>query len=77
MNRKLIIRMLGALVLIESVAMIPSLFVAFIFNDGDAASIGLSIGMIVPVGILMFILPKTEADSLDKIVFLIFDLSIM
>lgn len=63
MNRKLIIRMLGALVLIESVAMIPSLFIAFIFNDGDAASIGLSIGMIVPVGILMFILPKTEADS--------------
>ena len=31
MNRKLIIRMLGALLLIEAAAMLPSIIVAFVF----------------------------------------------
>ena len=39
MNRKLIVRMLGALLLIEAAAMIPALIIAFLYNDGDAPAI--------------------------------------
>ena len=35
MNRKLIIRMLGALLLIEAAAMVPALIVSFLFGEGD------------------------------------------
>ena len=40
MNRKLIIRMLGALLLIEAAAMAPSLVVSLVYGEGDAAAIG-------------------------------------
>ena len=39
MNRKLIIRMLGALLLIEAAAMAPSLVVALVYREGDAAAV--------------------------------------
>ena len=43
MNRKLIVKMLGALLLIEAAAMVPSLIIAFIYGDGDAPAILYSI----------------------------------
>ena len=53
MNRKLIVRMLGALLLIESAAMIPSLIISLIYGDGDASAITYSILINSVVGLLM------------------------
>ena len=50
MNRRLIIRMLGALLLIEAAAMVPSLIVAFVYGEGDAEAIIYSILIILAVG---------------------------
>ena len=43
MNRRLIIRMLGALLLIEAVAMAPALVIALLYGDGDASALGIGI----------------------------------
>mgnify|MGYP007038221488 FL=1 len=53
MNRKLIIRMLGALLLIEAVAMIPALIISFIFMDGDSKALCYSILLIASLGSLL------------------------
>ena len=53
MNRKLIVRMLGALLLIEAAAMIPSLIISLIYGDGDASAITYSILINSVVGLLM------------------------
>ena len=63
MNRKLIIRMLGSLLLIEAAAMIPALIISFLFQDGDSKALGLSILVIAPVGALMLFLPHTREGS--------------
>lgn len=63
MNRKLIIRMLGALLLIEAVAMMPALIISFIFNDGDSRALALSIILIAPLGAIMCFLPKAGTNS--------------
>ena len=55
MNRKLIVRMLGALLLIEAAAMIPSLIIALIYGDGDAAAVTYSILINSAVGSLMLL----------------------
>jgi len=54
MNRKLIIRLLGAILCIESFAMIPSFLLALYFQDGDAQVLGLcSLAMLLP-GVLLW-----------------------
>ena len=53
MNRKLIVRMLGALLLIEAAAMVPSLIISLFYGDGDAAAITYSILINSVVGLLM------------------------
>ena len=58
MNRKLIIRVLGAILLVEAAAMIPSLLVSLIYRDGDTRALGFSILMIAPVGLAMLLLPR-------------------
>ena len=58
MNRKLIIRILGAILLVEVIAMIPSMIVSLIYRDGDTRAIGLSILVIAPLGALMLLLPR-------------------
>ena len=63
MNRKLIIRMLGALLLIEAAAMVPALMISFIFRDGDSRALAFSILLIAPLGAAMCFLPKTGPDS--------------
>ena len=63
MNRKLIIRMLGALLLIEAASMVPSLAVAFIFGEGDARSILFSILITLLAGSAMSFLPKKDRNS--------------
>ena len=43
MNRKLIIRVLGALLSIEGLAMIPAFLITFHYRDGDTAAMGFGI----------------------------------
>ena len=63
MNRKLIIRILGAILLVETAAMIPALIVALAYGDGDAKAMGLSMLMIAPVGLAMLMLPRTGKNN--------------
>ena len=63
MNRKLIIRVLGAILLVEAVAMIPSLIIALFYQDGDAKAMALSIAAIAPLGLAMLLLPKTGSHN--------------
>ena len=63
MNRKLIVRMLGALLLIESAAMIPALIISFIFRDGDSKALCYSILLIASLGSILCFLPKAAPNS--------------
>ena len=42
MNRKLIIRILGAILSIEALAMIPAFLVSLYYRDGDTSALGYS-----------------------------------
>ena len=63
MNRRLIIRMLGALLLIEAAAMAPALVIALIYGDGDAKAIGYGILINIAAGCALTFLPGHERDS--------------
>ena len=63
MNRKLIVRTLGALLLIEAVAMFPALIVSFIYRDGDSPALLESMLIVSVVGGIMFLLPKPDINS--------------
>ena len=63
MNRKLIIRMLGSLLLIEAIAMLPSLLIALYYQDGDALPLLYSILINTAAGSIMFFLFRTGNDS--------------
>ena len=63
MNRKLILRVLGAIMAIEAAAMVPALALALYFQDGDALLLGLcSLGLLIP-GLLLWFLIKTRQDT--------------
>ena len=59
MNRKLIIRVLGAILLVEAAAMLPALLVSLIYRDGDTRPLAFSILIVAPVGLAMLLLPGT------------------
>lgn len=59
MNRRLIIRLLGAILCIEAVAMIPSFGISLIYRDGDSKVLGLCILMMAVPGALLWFLVKT------------------
>ena len=63
MNRRLIIRMLGALLLIEAVAMAPSLIISFIYHDGDSMAIAYGILINIAAGCALTFLPGRDRDS--------------
>lgn len=63
MNRRLIIRVLGAILLVEAAAMLPALLVSLIYNDGDASVMGLSILIVSFIGTLMLMLPPPSPGS--------------
>ena len=60
MNRKLIIRVLGALLLIEAAAMLPSLAVALYYQDGDALPLLYSVLATAAIGALMWFFTRTR-----------------
>jgi trk system potassium uptake protein TrkH len=55
--------MLGALLLIESAAMIPALIISFIFRDGDSKALCYSILLIASLGSILCFLPKAAPNS--------------
>ncbi len=63
MNRKLIIRVLGAILLVEAAAMIPALLISLIYRDGDTRALAFSILMIAPVGLAMLLIPRPGAKD--------------
>ena len=60
MNRKLIIRVLGALLLIEAAAMLPSLAVALYYQDGDALPLFYSVLATAAISALMWFFTRTR-----------------
>lgn len=63
MNRKLIIRVLGAILAIEGLAMIPALLISLYYRDGDTAALGYSIVLSFASGSMMYLIPKTDKNS--------------
>ncbi len=60
MNMKLLIRTLSAILLVEAVAMLPSLAIALLYGDGDALSFLLTIGLmlVISLPVRLFIHPE-------------------
>ena len=63
MNRKLIIRMLGSLLLIEAAAMLPALLIALVSAEGDAPALCLSVLINILAGSLMFLFPYHDRNT--------------
>ncbi|MBR2718474.1 MAG: TrkH family potassium uptake protein [Clostridia bacterium] len=64
MNKKLIIRLLSSILLVEAVAMIPSLLVSFYFGDGDAMAFIVTMLLLLVIGLPVHILSKPENANL-------------
>ena len=63
MNRKLILRLLGAILSIEALAMIPSFLIALRFGDGDALLLGLcALALLIP-GLLLWFTVHPQSGS--------------
>ena len=63
MNRKLIVRVMGALLCIEAVAMLPSLLLALLYGDGDFPAMGFSVLVTLVPGLCMWRLPRMEKNA--------------
>ena len=50
MNKRLVLRLLGAILLIEALAMAPSLAISFLYGDGDALALLSSMALLAALG---------------------------
>ncbi|MBQ8313935.1 MAG: TrkH family potassium uptake protein [Clostridia bacterium] len=64
MNRRLVIRLLGSILIIEAASMVPSLLVALYFGDGDALSFVYTMGLMLVLGIPMHCLSRPQMTNL-------------
>lgn len=64
MNSKLIYRLLGAILLVEAAAMLPSLLIALIYADGDAPAFLLTIVLLLALGGVLRLFIRTEHTNL-------------
>ncbi len=64
MNRRLILRLQGAILLLEAATMAPSLFVAYYFGDGDAPAFLKTIGILCVCGFPMWRFAKPPQQNL-------------
>ncbi len=64
MNRRLVLRLLGAIMLIEAFAMAPSLLIALCYGDGDAAAIGKTILLLCGFGLPLWLFAKPDEKNL-------------
>ena len=55
MNSLIVLRILGVLLLCESVAMLPSIFIALIYGEDTVLAFGVSILITATVGYLLFL----------------------
>ena len=62
MNRKLIIRVMGAILAIEGMAMIPAFLISLYFQDGDSSSLLYSLIIAVSIGSAMYFIPKKRTQ---------------
>ncbi len=63
MNRKLIVRVIGAILLIEAAAMLPALLATLVYRDGDTLALELSALITACAGAGMWFIPKTESNT--------------
>ena len=63
MNRKLIIRLQGAILWIEAMAMIPSLLISLYYQDGDFPILGLSFLLLLIPGMLVWFFVKSNPST--------------
>ena len=63
MNRKLIIRLQGAILWIEAMAMIPSLLISLYYQDGDFPILGLSFVLLLIPGMLVWFFVKSNPST--------------
>lgn len=64
MNKRLVIRLLGAILLIEAAAMAPSLLLALLFGDGDALALSETILLLCLLGLPMRALARPQEKNL-------------
>ncbi len=64
MNKRLVVRLLGAIMLIEAACMIPSLFLALMYQDGDALAFAETMAIMVVPGLLMRSFSKPDHRDL-------------
>ena len=64
MNVKLLSRLLGAILLVEAAAMLPSLLIALGYGDGDAMAFAWTILLLAAIGAPLRLLVRTEETNL-------------
>ena len=64
MNKRLVVRLLGAIMLIEAAAMIPSLLISLYYGDGDHFSLLLTIGLLCLLGLPAWLLARPRDRDL-------------
>ena len=64
MNVKLLLRLLGAILLVEAAAMLPSLLIAVGYGEGDATAFLYTIALLLLVGAPLRLLTRTEKTNL-------------
>lgn len=64
MNKKLIFKILGAIVLVEAAAMVPALILALCYGDGDAMALLQSIIIMLVFGSILWFVFKPENNDL-------------
>ena len=64
MNRRLVINLLGAILLIEAAAMLPAFLIALGYGDGDAPALAKSMALLLAAGLPMRLLARPEKHDL-------------
>ena len=64
MNKRLVIHLLGAVLLIEAATMVLSLLVSLIYRDGDTAALAITIGVLLLIGLPPWLLVKPKESNL-------------
>ncbi len=64
MNRRLVVRLEGAILLLEVIMMLPSLLIALHFGEGDAPAFLKTMGLLVLVGFPMWFFAKPDQRNM-------------
>ena len=64
MNVKLLLRLLGAILLVEAAAMLPALLIALGYGEGDVIAFAVTIGLLLLIGLPLRLFVKAEQQNL-------------